>query len=66
MRKGVDSLLDEQAYLPGWRRKKKASMIMSAMAWAPAVLDQRLMLEAMQTTVMGMGLTCQGGESSFW
>jgi hypothetical protein len=29
---GVDALLEEQAYSPGWRRKKKASMIMSAMA----------------------------------
>jgi hypothetical protein len=66
MWKGVDSLLDEQAYSPGRRRKKKASMVMSAMAWAPAVLDRRLMLEAMQTTEMGVGLTSQGGESSFW
>jgi hypothetical protein len=66
MRKGVDSLLDEHAYSPGRRRKKKASMIMLVMAWAPAVLDQRLMLEAMQTTEMGAGLTRQGGESSFW
>ncbi len=39
MRKGVDSLLEEQAYSLGRRRKKKAKMIMSAMAWAQAVLD---------------------------
>jgi hypothetical protein len=66
MRKGEDSLLDEQAYSPGLSNKKKASMIMSAMAWAQAVLVRRLMLEAMRTTEMGTGLTHQGGESSFW
>ena len=68
-RKGAESFFDaEIVYSPGRSQKKKASMIMSAIALVPsaAAANANSVVARYKITWKGIGLTRSGGGSSRW
>ena len=65
IRKGLVSD-GESVYSPGRRRKKKARMIMSEMAWSTGSVPAVAMMEMCRRTLTGTGFTRSGGGSVFF